>query len=46
MKIINLLIGADQYWNIANDEVKRYGSSGLVEINSKLGWLLSGPITK
>ena len=43
-KEIDLLIGADQYWNIVNGEVKRCGTTGLVAINSKLGWLLNGPI--
>ena len=31
---VNILIGADQYWNIANEEDKR-GESGHVSVNNK-----------
>ena len=41
---IDLLIGSDCYWTIINNEVKRYNQEGLVAINSKLGWILSGPV--
>ena len=40
---MDILIGADQYWNIANGEVKR-GESGPVAMNTRFGWTLSGPI--
>ena len=40
---IDLLIGADYYWCVVEGETKRCGTEGLVAINSKLGWLLSGP---
>lgn len=38
---IDLLIGADYYWNIVGDEVVR--GSGPTAVSSKLGYLLSGP---
>lgn len=40
---IDLLIGSDYYWNFVTGETKR-GDEGPVAVNSKLGWLLSGPI--
>lgn len=42
-KIFNLdiLVGADFYWNIANDEIVR--GNGPVCISSKIGYLISGP---
>ena len=40
-KHIDILIGADHYYNIVIGEVIR-GSAGPVAISSKLGWLLSG----
>ena len=40
---VDILIGADQYWNIANGEVKR-GESGPVAMNTRFGWTLSGPV--
>ena len=39
---IDLLIGSDQYWNLVTGETRR-GSSGPVAINTRLGWVLSGP---
>ncbi|XP_020611283.1 uncharacterized protein LOC110049797 [Orbicella faveolata] len=41
--VIDILIGADQYWNIANGEVRR-GESGPITVNTRFGWTLSGPI--
>ena len=41
----NLLIGSDYYWKLANGEMKR-GKEGPIAVNSKLGWLLSGPINE
>ena len=40
---MDILIGADQYWNIANREVKR-GESRSVAMNTRFGWTLSGPV--
>ncbi|XP_074649042.1 uncharacterized protein LOC141904356 [Tubulanus polymorphus] len=39
---INLLIGADYYWSIVENEVVR--GAGPTAVSSKLGFLLSGPI--
>ena len=41
--VVDILIGADQYWNIANGEVRR-GESGPVAMNTRFGWTLSGPV--
>ena len=41
---IDLLVGADQYWNLVNGEVKRCNNGGLVVLNTRLGWILSDPI--
>ena len=43
---IDLLIGADFYWSLVDGAVKRGDDVGLVALRSKLGWLLSGPVTK
>ena len=40
---INLLIGADYYWSVVEGRVKRCESDGLIAMNTKLGWVLSGP---
>ena len=40
---VDILIGADQYWNIANGEIRR-GTSGPVAMNTKFGWTLSAPV--
>ena len=45
-KEIDLLIGADFYWQLVNGETKRIKDVGLVAINSNLGWLLNGPVPK
>ncbi|XP_048577424.1 uncharacterized protein LOC116610191 [Nematostella vectensis] len=39
---INLLIGADHYWDIVQDKIIR-GEEGPTAMQSKLGYLLSGP---
>ena len=41
---INLLIGADHYWDIVGDKVIR--GNGPIAMESKLGYLISGPITQ
>ena len=40
---IDILIGSNFYWNIVMVEVVK-ADEGPVTVNSKLGWLLSGPI--
>ena len=40
---LDILIGADQYWNIGNGEVRRRGS-GPVAMKTRFGWTLSGPV--
>jgi len=40
---ISLLIGADHYWNFIGDHIIR-GSNGPIAMQSKLGYLLSGPL--
>ena len=39
---IDVLVGADHYWDLVTDGIVR-GEYGLTAMNSKLGWLLSGP---
>ena len=39
---IDVLIGADHYWDIVTGDITREGD-GPVAISSRLGWLLSGP---
>ena len=41
---IDLLIGSDYYWSVVEDENRRYSTAGLAAVNSKVGWLLSGPL--
>ena len=41
---INVLIGADHYWDIVGDKVIR--GNGPTAMESKLGYLISGPITQ
>ena len=41
---VDVLIGSDYYWDLATGEVRR-GESGPVPINTRLGWVLSGPAT-
>ena len=41
---ISLLIGADHYWDIVEDVVIR--GNGPTAVGSKLGYLLSGPLTR
>ena len=40
--VIDILVGSDYYWSIVTGEVIK-AKTGLVAVNSKLGWLLSGP---
>ena len=39
---IDVLIGADSYWDFVTGEVVR-GNSGPTAIRTKIGWILSGP---
>lgn len=39
---VDILIGSDQYWDLASGETRR-GCSGPVAISTELGWVLSGP---
>ena len=41
---IDVLIGADYYWDIVEGGKKRDNNNKLVALNSKLGWLLTGPM--
>ena len=40
---IDLLIGVDYYWSLMQDEIRR-GPEGPVAQESRLGWVLSGPV--
>ncbi|XP_068690987.1 uncharacterized protein [Montipora foliosa] len=41
---IDVLIGSDYYWDfVSGDSIK--GDQGLTAVNSKFGWLLSGPMS-
>ena len=41
---IDMLIGADNYYEFVDGEVHRCSGSGITATSSKLGWLLSGPV--
>ena len=40
---IDLLIGSDYYWEFVTNEIIR-ADKGPVAVNSKFGWLISGPV--
>ena len=40
---IDILIGSDFYWTLVGEEIIR-GDKGPIAVNSKLGWLVSGPV--
>ena len=42
---IDILIGADVYWDIVTGEVKKEESTCLVAVKSIFGWILNGPVT-
>ena len=42
---VDLLIGSDYYWELATGRVSR-GEDGPVAVETKLGWVLSGPALK
>ena len=41
---IDVLIGSDYYWEFATGRMSR-GRSGPIAIHTRLGWILSGPVT-
>ena len=41
---IEMLIGADIYWKLVSDKIKKDNNSGLVAIKSSFGWLINGPL--
>ena len=40
---VDMLIGSDFYWQLTTGEIIR-GQTGPVAVNTKLGWVLSGPV--
>ena len=40
---VDMLIGSDLYWQLVTGEIIR-GQAGPVAVNTKLGWVLSGPV--
>ena len=41
---IDILIGADKYYEFVDGDVLKCSGSGITATSSKLGWLLSGPV--
>ena len=41
---VDILIGSNHYWDLITGKVQR-GTDGPVAIDTKLGWVLSGPIS-
>jgi hypothetical protein len=41
---VDILVGSDQYWNLITGAVRR-GDSGPNAMGTKIGWVLSGPVT-
>ena len=41
---IDVLIGADYYWNFVSSIVRRGETAGPIALYTKLGWVLSGPV--
>ena len=39
---VDILVGSDQYWDLITGRTRR-GASGPVAIDTRLGWVLSGP---
>ena len=42
---VDILVGSDQYWSLVSGRVVR-GKLGPAAIETKLGWVLSGPISE
>ena len=41
---IDILLGADYYWNFVTSTTKRIDSPGPIAMYTRLGWVLSGPV--
>ena len=41
----DILIGSDYYWSIVTGEIVRGGDREPVAVRTKLGWILSGPVS-
>lgn len=41
---VDILIGADHYWNFVSGIVRRGETTGPIALYTKLGWVLSGPV--
>ena len=41
--MVDILIGSDQYWHLVSGKVER-GENGPTAMETKLGWVLSGPL--
>ena len=41
---VDILLGADVYWEIVSGNMRRGENYGPVTLGSKLGWTLSGPV--
>lgn len=42
---INILLGADLYWSLVTNKIKRCAGNGPTALFTKFGWVLSGPIS-
>ena len=42
---VDMLVGSDHYWRIVTGRTRR-GTSGPVAIETKMGWVLSGPVAQ
>ena len=40
---VDVLVGSDLYWTLVTGEVRR-GPSGPMDIRTRIGWILSGPV--
>ena len=40
--VVDVLIGSDYYWSLVSGRVRR-GSTGPIALDTKVGWILSGP---
>ena len=43
---ISMLIGADYYWSFMTGNIRRGEQPGPVAVQTKLGWVLSGPVAQ
>ena len=42
---VDMLIGSDFYWSLVAGRV-RWGRSGPMAVQTKIGWMLSGPVDR